>query len=98
MKSVTSVSEVKVSRDRAVPSNQPIYYAMSQPFNAVANNRYQNSEKTQLVNVHPSLIKSSPKLAVPIGVNLSDNIKPVSVKGRNVSPRYMPMDSSLIDF
>jgi hypothetical protein len=47
MKSVTSVSEVKVSRDKAIPSNQPpIYYAMSQPFNAVANNRYQNSEKT----------------------------------------------------
>jgi hypothetical protein len=30
MKSVTSVSEVKVSREKAIPSNNaPIYYAMS---------------------------------------------------------------------
>ncbi len=94
MKSVTSVSEVKISREKAVPSNQaPIYYAMSQPFNAVANNRYSNSEKTHLVNVHPSLVKSSPRLTIPIGVNLSDNNKV-----RNVSPKYLPLDSPLIDF
>jgi len=64
---------------------------MSHPLNAVANNRYQNSERTsQLVNVHPSLVKSTPKLNAPITVNLAE-------PKRNVSPRYA-MDSPLADF
>lgn len=97
LKTVSSVSEVKKSKEKAVPSNQPpIYYAMSQPFNAVGNNRYGNQEKTHLVNVHPSLVKSSPRLTIPIGVNLGEGNK--TVKGRNASPRYAPMDSPLIDF
>ncbi len=73
MKSVTSVSEVKVSKEKAIPSNQPIYYAMSQPVNAIGNTRYKEDHKlersvTSLVNVHPSLVKSSPRLIVPAGV------------------------------
>ena len=68
---------------------------MSQPFNAVANNRYQNSEKTHLVNVHPSLVKSSPRLAIPIGVNLGGDTN----NKRNASPRYVGMENSpLIEF